>query len=558
MSRFILLAITAITWLFCPEWVSAQYRSTFSHAAAELAGLERVWRAQATLNTALGQVNRVKLHLSKKHFTYFFGVTHGDQTITFNSRTLDRFGEPIGREAAARLADIEQRVLKSKGIEATLAERKVPDVTILLQTSRGVIQGIDAESGRTLWVMSAGNPNYPSLGPAADDDYAAMINGSTLYVYNLAEGKVAWSRRLDSAPIAEPIITDGRIFVPLLRGVVLGFDLGQTTKHATSMTSIGRPVTSPTSTNVTLSWGTDRGFLYVANPRTSKPLFRLEASDLLTGSAVSAPDDLLIAASRDGYVYAVGETIGEIVWRFSLGNPIDQPVVVIGEHAYVTTTIGQLFSLSTNVGAVEWIATGVDRVLASSGTRLYCAGHRGGMVVIDIESGSRLGTAAVNTDGAITNMINDRVYLTTSSGAIACLREPQNVDQIFHVDITEKKSAAEAAEDRPRKEGPTSENPFADEGDAGDNANPFGGDAALDEDPFGSDADAGEAADPFAEEGDAFIDEDPFGGGDDTGDVEDPFAEDGDAGRDGPDGEIDEDDPFAEGGDSAAEDPFAE
>src|SRR5262245_5090995 len=42
-------------------------------------------------------------------------------------------------------------------------------------TSAGVVQEFDAETGQTLWTSPIGNENFPSLGPAANDKFVALL-----------------------------------------------------------------------------------------------------------------------------------------------------------------------------------------------------------------------------------------------------------------------------------------------------------------------------------------------------------------------------------------------
>jgi hypothetical protein len=68
-------------------------------------------------------------------------------------------------------------------------------------TTAGVVQEINAQTGETLWVAPVGNPRYPNLGPAASEQFVAVINGSTLYVLDRTDGKpVKWAELREPPP----------------------------------------------------------------------------------------------------------------------------------------------------------------------------------------------------------------------------------------------------------------------------------------------------------------------------------------------------------------------
>src|SRR3990172_12905972 len=60
---------------------------------------------------------------------------------------------------------------------------------LFVLTDSGVLQRIDTETGRTHWTVRIGNPDYPSLGPAVNQDSVALVNGSTLYVLDRKDGR---------------------------------------------------------------------------------------------------------------------------------------------------------------------------------------------------------------------------------------------------------------------------------------------------------------------------------------------------------------------------------
>src|SRR4051812_16904124 len=89
-------------------------------------------------------------------------------------------------------------------------------VTVL--TNAGLMQELDALTGKTFWIAPIGNENFPSLGPAGNEKYVAILNGSTLYVLDRKDGKPAIIRPVGSAPGAAPALSNDYVFIPLVSG----------------------------------------------------------------------------------------------------------------------------------------------------------------------------------------------------------------------------------------------------------------------------------------------------------------------------------------------------
>src|SRR5262249_49378977 len=96
---------------------------------------------------------------------------------------------------------------------------------IVLLTNVGLIQVMDANTGQTVWTSDIGNPNYPSPAPAANNDFSALVNGSTLYVLDRRTGQLVDQHRLGGAPGAGPALSQDVVFAPLLSGRVEGYSL---------------------------------------------------------------------------------------------------------------------------------------------------------------------------------------------------------------------------------------------------------------------------------------------------------------------------------------------
>ena len=80
---------------------------------------------------------------------------------------------------------------------------------LFVLTSAGVVQAMDANTGATKWITRIGKPDYPSLGPAANEHLVGVMNGSTLYLLDRATGGIMAQRRVGGPPGGGPALCGG-------------------------------------------------------------------------------------------------------------------------------------------------------------------------------------------------------------------------------------------------------------------------------------------------------------------------------------------------------------
>jgi len=75
-----------------------------SEAVANRFGLERVWFTQIEVDRARGRVAFLTQHVNSTESYTVWEVQHDGRTVAFTDRTLDRSGNPIGKDGAEKLA----------------------------------------------------------------------------------------------------------------------------------------------------------------------------------------------------------------------------------------------------------------------------------------------------------------------------------------------------------------------------------------------------------------------------------------------------------------------
>lgn len=350
--------------------------------------------------------------------------------------------------------------------------------TIFVLSERGTLHAIDAATGNTVWTTPTGNRNYPSLGPAASDKHVAVVNGSTLYVFRRSDGKSLWEAELTAVPSAGPVAGAEMVYVPMFNGLIEAYQFevpGETVEerllgHVPLVYSAsGRADSPPIITPRSIAWGTSNGYVY-AGPADS-----LEARfQYLTRGAVRAPlayrEPAILAASLDGYLYAIDEITGQTLWTFAAGGTLSQTAAVIGDAVYLVPDRGGMFRLSADTGLEQWRAPRVTKFLAASTGRVYAADALGRVLVLNAESGRLVDILSTERlTWKPTNTVTDRLYLGTRDGLLQSLHEQELTEPIVHGAPVEGEPAEgeapdEGAEGEMPDEGaePDPDDPFAD------------------------------------------------------------------------------------------------
>jgi outer membrane protein assembly factor BamB len=384
---------------------------------------------------------------------------------------------------------------------------------LTLLTSSGVVQELNALTGETLWVATIGNPRHPSLGPAANDKFVALVNGSTLYVLDRADGRPIIMRPVGGAPGAAPALTSTFVFVPLVNGRIEGYSLGEQKLTPWYYQSFGRAMVPPLATADTFVWTTDSGHMYVGYVEEDPGVrFRLETgSEIIASPAYRKP--YIFAATISGETFAMHESTGARRWKYATGFTVSRAPAAIEDRVFVTSEEPTLHCIDATNGSSLWEAAGVAQFAAASRNRVYGVDDFGALVVLDANTGSLIGRLTTGgTTYALVNDQTDRLYLVSQEGTVQCLHEIGAKEPHYHVVPEPQNPPAEAVEGQPAEIAetqPTTEPPAetATTPPTADDEDPFGADAAGD-----ASAEAETEAEPEMPAESAAGDEDPFGG----------------------------------------------
>jgi outer membrane protein assembly factor BamB len=432
MSRFVLSGMACLfAWSAA---TAALGQEIFNNTELRALGLEEAWSTQMPLDHRSKGIAHLAQHVSAAEGQVIFDVSAGGQHWTFSERDLDIFRKPLGVEGARRAAEARKEELKREplfvGLEATITEQVVPDITVITASNTGVLQSLDGLTGKHYWTTSVGHSIHPTSGVCANDKYVGAINGSRMYILNRKDGQLVFEQSLIHTPLGAPAMTPNAMYVPMVSSLMANFRLeddeeenGRRRGYPTTYKAHGGNTLPPVVFRDSVAWVTDLGALYVANSYDRGVRFRVDAHKSTNVQPVFVPPNIVIFASVDGYLYFVDEGSGSVIRRFSTGKPIVGSLFAYGGNVYCLTQNGGMFCVDVDTGREMWYASGIIEIKGGAEGKIYCVDHLQRFTALDAGTGRRIAALKSQTLPKIhLNTATDRLFVTTRTGMIQCVQ----------------------------------------------------------------------------------------------------------------------------------------
>jgi hypothetical protein len=331
-----------------------------------------------------------------------------------------------------------------------LIEISISDNLLFTHTNHANFSVYDAESGQFLWSANLGIQTGDAL-PASVNSYAVCVtNANYLFAFDRRTGRLIWRQLLDALPSSPTACDEDRVMVGLGSGKLVAYNLKAKDKQgkpavarsptpAWNWQAGGAIVAPPLPAGPVVAFGSLDGKVYVALAEVQTMLYRF-----VTGGEVAAPlgsyeTRTLLIPSTDKNVYAMDLWTAEAKWSFPSGAPVKQTPLVADKDVYVVNEAGSFSALNAETGVARWTtSTHGGRLIAISGTRVYLESHDEDLFIVDRATGNMLADPRATLQRAgvnlrdfalgITNNLNDRLYLSTPSGLMVCLREVGQVN----------------------------------------------------------------------------------------------------------------------------------
>jgi outer membrane protein assembly factor BamB len=354
---------------------------------------------------------------------------------------------------------------------------------LLVQTRRGLVCMLDAETGRTRWRWRSASSSEPQP-PSFNRRSVFVANGTRLIDLDRGNGEVRWDYDLAGAATAAPLADEERVYVIIYNKKLVAYELPATDKVSPSRQrpgekadkkrpdadkgmrrpegSVGNGDTAYGPTASTLFTGPGVGKVETTGPTvlyehfaesyvnlppvqsedvllylgingtiySASKVSRFERYHLPTdGTITVAPGvyhDTAYVASEDRNVYALNITTGKSYWRYTAGSLIAYAPAANDEDLYVTTKRGGLARVRRRSGDEVWKTANADRFLAANPKFVYAADRSGRLLVLDRRRGTQLSSYDVRDFAfPVRNEQTDRLFLAANDGLIVCLHDKE-------------------------------------------------------------------------------------------------------------------------------------
>lgn len=375
-------------------------------------------------------------------------VSSGRALLTARREVQAAGGEVVG---AAVLVDFRRpRTL------ARLAEARLPVDAVFELAELGLSAG--PASGRSELVPAWRWPGALTSGervthggPIADS--AGFVVASEVGVVSAltAAGEVRWSRPLGAPVRTAPALAAGLVLVGDGRGTVHALDPA-TGALAWSTALGGRVTAGPTADGIvavtgrlvaldpatgTVGWQAERSAtIHALAPRgaiagdaagqVTAGTWTLKTGGEVRGRLALAGHHTLVAASYDGYAYAVDATTGALRWRRRLANWLYNATTIVG-NIVVLGGDRQAVALNLNDGMTSWVAHVGGRVIGAPTPMddgwLAVGTERGDLSLLDVATGEIAHTLEVGAPIRATPAVcGDLLAVVTGDGDLRAFR----------------------------------------------------------------------------------------------------------------------------------------
>ncbi|MBR0192911.1 MAG: PQQ-binding-like beta-propeller repeat protein, partial [Thermoguttaceae bacterium] len=350
-------------------------------------------------------------------------------------------------------------------------------------TGDGTVQAFEAETGKTKWLAYTKTKGRLVQGLAASRYYVAFTAGSTLYVLNRENGRILLDATVPAIPTNDLTLGECRAYVPAINGLVYIFNLQpmedpfkefgvsessltdrerqarhqefinslrleKAHKEPESIRSIGALKVSPVTTRCSdgkefVAWPTGSELVTLSEVRLGDEGGVVERYNIPTMGESICPvaykaydptnpnnTGIVFAGTLEGFVYALREASGKLLWRFPTGEIIKDAPVYVDNELFVITTLSGMYCLDAETGGdgksadAKWFSPGICKFVACSKQRVYALDQGHMMLILDRVSGQKISSIPMMDYKFIcVNTQNDRIYFATETGVVQCLRE---------------------------------------------------------------------------------------------------------------------------------------
>ena len=331
---------------------------------------------------------------------------------------------------------------------------------VIVQSTGGIVTTLNAETGRQMWTVQVGRTDEVAMPASSNAAIVMIVAGPTLYALDKFSGKELFSYRLPSHPSAGPVITEGSFFIPLSDNSLATCSL-KTLQH------LERYQTLPPGVPQAIAWRyvtgegirhvpvagsnrvavvSDRGNIYavdISGIHAGKLQFEFLMQSPTTAplTLVNREQEYLLAAAANHRLFCIDmNKNGKMLWTYPLGHRVSEPITVIGDDVYIVGDEGELMGLGLKSGLPietvdqrQFAFTDVKMLVSVTNKAVYVIDSAGRLVTVNRRTGKVAAESHYpGLDVPLHNSVTDRVYLSSTSGRVVCMKESDIDFPIYH------------------------------------------------------------------------------------------------------------------------------
>jgi len=354
---------------------------------------------------------------------------------------------------------------------------------VLIQTRRGLVVFLDADSGQTLWRTHVGRSYEVIRPPGYNASTIFVVRGTIVYFLDRGNGRIVQQLELPATAAAAPTADKTQLYILLDTGKLAayqivptyqgaqpapngdmgmspGADAGESARPPAHADGSGSSSAGMAGAAPPPPGGKDRQaefkprLVWYYRPKIWSEYTPLQTVDYLlvpgsdrsiallskvtglqvfrtaTDGPVTAPlagfGDVGYAACKDRNLYAIDMNLAQPIWHFPTGTPIRLRPQVTRQDVYVTPDDDGLYRLNRLTGDVVWHSDRAARFLAVNPKFVYAADRSGRLLVLDGARGTELSSYDSHDFVVpVSNDLTDRLFLAANNGLLICLHDRQ-------------------------------------------------------------------------------------------------------------------------------------
>lgn len=333
---------------------------------------------------------------------------------------------------------------------------------VIAQSRQGLLTAFRADTGRVLWSVLLGGPEYRAFPAAMNESEVIVALGLNMYSLDKATGETRWNLRLPGHPSCTPEVDSNQVYIGTTDGSVYAYSLKSIRElfglrklpafsHIAQVWRYKTPeaIIAIASNGLVVDFTSARGTLYGVDAREKKLRYQIETSNNIR-TPMGRSDNSIYLATTDGRLTGLSLDTGRVRWEFTAGTEILTRPRAVGNHVYVSPARAGLYCLATDAGAELWRQTLASEFVAASDDRVYAFNTAGSLLILQRQTGRITGSLPMRQFTIHSgNELTDRIIVANKGGLVASFHEQGRTLPIYHRNPDRRPLLPDMAPDEP-------------------------------------------------------------------------------------------------------------